>query len=89
MSRWRVLLLPPLGMRLARPRWLCPEGCFSLDDRRAWVVVDVEATRERLSRWIVLKGHDPALLQRMRLVHCCSKVAAEAPRLNKGAIGCF
>ena len=81
--------MPPVGTRLARPRWLCPEGCFSLDDRRAWVVVDAEATRERLSRWIVLKGHDLALLQRMRLVHCCIKAAAEAPHLDHPAIGCF
>ena len=89
MSRWRVLLMPPDGMQLARPRWLCPEGGFSLDDRRAWEVVDPGAARERLSHWIALKGRDPTLLQRMRLVHCRSKAAAEAPRLGGGSIGCF
>lgn len=89
MSRWRVLLLPPADRPAARPRWLCPEGGFSLDDRRAWTVVDAEAARERISRWIALKGHDQALLQRMRLVHCCSKAAAEAPRLQTRAIGCL
>ena len=70
MSRWRILLLPPSGMQRARPRWLCDEGCFSLQDQRAWVVVDPAAARQRIRHWLSAKGRDPILLQRMQLVPC-------------------
>ena len=58
-------------MRRAQPRWLCGEGCFSLHNQRAWVVVDPDAARQRISAWLSAKGYDLGLLQRMRLVQCC------------------
>ena len=65
-------------MRRAQPRWLCSEGCFSLQGQRAWEVVDPGAARQRLCAWLSAKGHDPELLQRMRLVQCCGIGTATA-----------
>ena len=77
MARWCVLLLPPSGMRRARPRWLCGEGRFSLHNQRAWVVVDPGAARQRIGIWLSAKGYGLELLQRMRLVQFCGIGPAE------------
>jgi hypothetical protein len=77
MDRWRIQLLPPPGMQRARPRWLCDDGGFSLDQRRAWVVTEPRCAGERIQRWLMLKGRDAQTLQRMRLVHSCCNAAAE------------
>jgi hypothetical protein len=69
--------MPPLSMQRARPRWLCADGGFRLDRHRAWVVVEPSCASQRIRQWLELNGHGQRLLQRMRLVHCCSKVAAE------------
>ena len=77
MAGWRVLLLPPSPMLRARPRWLCADGRFSLDQERAWLVVDTVVAVQRLQRWLVSKQRPMRYLQRMRLVHSCSIPAAE------------
>ena len=77
MDRWRIQLLPPQGMQRARPRWLRPDGGFSLDQRRAWEVMEPRSASERIQCWLELKGHGTCYLQRMRLVHSCSIAAAE------------
>lgn len=88
MDRWRIQLLPPPGMQRARPRWLCPDGCFSLDQRRAWVVMEPRWAGERIQCWLELKGRGPGYLQRMRLVHSCSIAAAEPALYERQPIGC-
>jgi hypothetical protein len=77
MLGWRVLLMPPSAMVRARPRWLCADGRFSLDQERAWLVVDAAAAVDRLQRWLAGKQRPMRYLQRMRLVHSCSIPAAE------------
>ena len=77
MAGWRVLLLPPASMVRARPRWLCADGRFSLDQQRAWLVVDTVVAVKRLQGWLVSKQRPMHYLQRMRLVQSCSISAAE------------
>lgn len=89
MDRWRIQLLPPPGMERARPRWLCPDGGFSLDQRKAWVVMEPRWAGERVQYWLALKGREAVYLQRMRLVHSCSIVAAESTLKERIAIGCL
>jgi hypothetical protein len=81
MATWTVLLLPPVGARRARPRWLCPTGAFSLQLQRAWRLADPETARARLVPWLQAKGCSLSLLSRMRLVQRCS-TPAEHPLQN-------
>jgi hypothetical protein len=76
-------------MQRARPRWLCPDGGFSLDQRRAWVVMEPRWAAERIQCWLELLGRGPGYLQRMRLVHSCSIAAAEPALEGQQAISCF
>lgn len=77
MAGWRVLLLPPSPMLRARPRWLCDDGRFRLDQERAWLVVDTLVAVDRVRRWLVSKQRSMRYLQRMRLVYGCSSSEAE------------
>ena len=55
-------------MGLGRARWLCSDGRFRLDERRAWTVVDPATAARRLRGWLELHGLEAARLQRLRLV---------------------
>ncbi|MBD1194696.1 hypothetical protein [Vulcanococcus sp. Clear-D1] len=88
MVGWRVLLMPPSAMVRARPRWLCADGNFSLDQDRALLVVDPAAAVNRLQCWLASKQRPMRYLQRMRLVHSCSIPAAEQRWREHNPISC-
>jgi hypothetical protein len=88
MARWRILLLPPAGMRRARARWLRADGGFSVHGQQAWQVAEPRCAAQRVQRWLQLKGRGAAMLERMRLVHGCSNPAAEATSSQRSPIGC-
>ncbi len=88
MATWQVLLMPPSGMQRARPRWLRADGGFSLHHRLAWQVVEPSCAVQRIQRWLKWKRHGARVLERMRLVHCCSNRAAEAVDHEPSPIGC-
>ena len=83
MALWRIALTPPAGSRRARPRWLGPDGLFSLQSERAWTVADPAAAALRLQQWLSLRGLDAVALERLRLVPVCATPQA-MPRDSSG-----
>jgi hypothetical protein len=51
-------------------------------------VVEPSCAVQRIQRWLKWKRHGARVLERMRLVHCCSNRAAEAVDREPSPIGC-